>query len=360
MSENEFNYRPYLVATGIVLIIASVAPILFTKLFSGVEFGETTGPIGDTIGGITAPFLSLAGSILVFAALKAQVKANDIVLHQISKEEKQKNDDIKHKLEILKLDIEEVVENSINRAENLNQFGKVASEKTFTLNVLKRTETGAFDRIKSIDREAVYKGFRDKFIDSEGWVKEYQRLFASVETLDAFFTDIYKKYERHAEDIYSKKMQISRDFDDLIEFMATSLKNFEVKAKNGHDEYQWEKIKPVYDLFNQTIISWNEELQLKREDRQVGDETDMIWVSEHLFVPRLKQSIKLSQEGFLMSEILELNIKISRLRKKIGEVDFRSKEFGENCVQASKQLLEGGEDGKESVIQKLKQIKDKL
>ena len=57
-------------------------PLLLTRDWSGISFMKT-GPIGDTIGGITAPISGLLGAYLVFLALKAQVKANEIIQDQI-------------------------------------------------------------------------------------------------------------------------------------------------------------------------------------------------------------------------------------------------------------------------------------
>lgn len=70
----------------LVLIIGVVAmfsaPFLFTTL--GCGSFKTTGQIGDTIGGVTAPISSLVGSILVFLALKSQVVAYTIAQDQVS------------------------------------------------------------------------------------------------------------------------------------------------------------------------------------------------------------------------------------------------------------------------------------
>ena len=61
-------------------------PYVFT-LDSGIINFQGTGEIGDTIGGITAPFLGFFGSILVYLALKAQIEANQQVQEQFKKQE---------------------------------------------------------------------------------------------------------------------------------------------------------------------------------------------------------------------------------------------------------------------------------
>lgn len=73
---------------GLVIV---TMPFLFTldAFYEGLDF-SATGNIGDTIGGITAPFLSLIGSTLVFFALKAQVKANELISTQIKSDNEEK------------------------------------------------------------------------------------------------------------------------------------------------------------------------------------------------------------------------------------------------------------------------------
>lgn len=78
------------ICLGILVII--FMPMLLTKesIFPLADF-STTGQIGDTIGGITAPFLSLVGSVLVFLALKSQIRANQIIEDQRKKDNEAKN-----------------------------------------------------------------------------------------------------------------------------------------------------------------------------------------------------------------------------------------------------------------------------
>lgn len=60
-----------------VALFALIAPLLFTRKawFFDVSFVDT-GQIGDTIGGISAPFIGLVGAFLVYKSFEAQIKAN--------------------------------------------------------------------------------------------------------------------------------------------------------------------------------------------------------------------------------------------------------------------------------------------
>jgi len=77
--------RYWFILIGIIILCIPIILTQFSTLFSF----ENTGEIGDTIGGITAPFLSFFGSILVYLALKSQIDANKEFKEQF---EKQNND----------------------------------------------------------------------------------------------------------------------------------------------------------------------------------------------------------------------------------------------------------------------------
>jgi hypothetical protein len=70
---------------GIILML--LLPWLLTHFSSFISFDGTSGSIGDTIGGVTAPISGLLGAYLVFLALKAQVKANEKIQEQIERQE---------------------------------------------------------------------------------------------------------------------------------------------------------------------------------------------------------------------------------------------------------------------------------
>lgn len=56
-------------------VIALMPLLLSQESFIGISFSDT-GQIGDTIGGITAPFVGLLGALLVYKSFKAQIEAN--------------------------------------------------------------------------------------------------------------------------------------------------------------------------------------------------------------------------------------------------------------------------------------------
>jgi hypothetical protein len=84
------NWSKWLLILGVIVIIL-MPFILTSECFSSRFNFSTTGQIGDTIGGITAPFLNLIGAALVFFALNAQVKANELIQEQIERDNESKD-----------------------------------------------------------------------------------------------------------------------------------------------------------------------------------------------------------------------------------------------------------------------------
>lgn len=59
----------------LLVLFAFSAPYFFTQFSLGPSFANT-GEIGDTIGGLTAPFINLAAGFLVYKSFTAQIQAN--------------------------------------------------------------------------------------------------------------------------------------------------------------------------------------------------------------------------------------------------------------------------------------------
>ena len=100
----------WVMVIGILCIV--ITPYLFTHLGFGVDFtSANTNNIGGTIGGITAPFTGLLGALLVYFALKEQVKANNLIQEQldaqkVTAEESKVVNYLRQQLEIIINDID--------------------------------------------------------------------------------------------------------------------------------------------------------------------------------------------------------------------------------------------------------------
>lgn len=72
--------KPWEKIAGLILVIAIIGtPALLTQFSTIIGFDESSGFIGDTIGGITAPFIGIAAAYLVFRSFEAQILANRLL-----------------------------------------------------------------------------------------------------------------------------------------------------------------------------------------------------------------------------------------------------------------------------------------
>ena len=137
----------YLLLIGIPLCL--LTPLIFTLPLGWANFSNT-GSIGDTIGGITAPFINILGAILVFLALKAQIEANLVIQNQIDRQDAEK------KLE--------------NESKQLNKYysNLKSSIDGFKYSTIEPWDIGDNEKLVLEGSEAIYKMFSDYICEYHG------------------------------------------------------------------------------------------------------------------------------------------------------------------------------------------------
>lgn len=90
------NKRIYLILLVGGLILLFIPAILTQPSFYSFWDFEKTGPIGDTIGGITAPFINFIGALLVYLSFQQQIKANEIQRDSLKEEVKRNENERKY------------------------------------------------------------------------------------------------------------------------------------------------------------------------------------------------------------------------------------------------------------------------
>ena len=119
---------------GLGIALCFLAPLILTQPAIKETFDFTnTGSIGDTIGGTTAPFINMIGSILVFFALKAQIDANKLIQKQF---DDQKTEELNRRkllyiteqVNIIRLDVNEF---TFTYKKNENKYNYKSSDAIF-------------------------------------------------------------------------------------------------------------------------------------------------------------------------------------------------------------------------------------
>lgn len=92
----------FILIIGTFLVL--VSPFLFAYIIP-LDGLKEAGTIGDTIGGITSPIVSLLGSVLIYFALSDQLEANNLLSKQIedAKQQESIQNDLRHVSELYRL-----------------------------------------------------------------------------------------------------------------------------------------------------------------------------------------------------------------------------------------------------------------
>ena len=80
MNFKKLTINQLLIILGLVILF--IPPIVSNVYISDFLDFTNKGGIGDTIGGITSPFINALAAVLVFIAFKEQVKANQLLKEQ--------------------------------------------------------------------------------------------------------------------------------------------------------------------------------------------------------------------------------------------------------------------------------------
>ncbi|UTW62863.1 putative phage abortive infection protein [bacterium SCSIO 12741] len=184
-----------LIISGVVILFSFFSPIIFVQeTILGFNF-TTTGPIGDTIGGIMNPFIAIAGVFLTFLAFYIQFKANrlqrDLFRQELdyNKFENQFYEMLKlHKANVNEIQIDEVklyIQEKSDRENSIDRVEKVISGRK------------AFDFLKS-EFEIIYLIAKKHFPHREPkiWVNEaYGVFFHGLRKSSLDLHDFYKEVD---------------------------------------------------------------------------------------------------------------------------------------------------------------------
>jgi hypothetical protein len=209
--KNKINWSKITVSQMILIVflIILIFPILLTipAISHFLNFSDK-GQIGDTIGGITAPFINGLAAILVFLAFKEQIKANDLYKSQ------EKNKMILDQISIIQhenLEIENIIF-SLNSRKNqfLHSFSpefRIPLHKIMFFITEIKLATSLIDGFSG-DKDFVYSKlyylytiryresfnlllfeFDDSFVYHKDYSKYIPELVSNIKELNDYFSD---------------------------------------------------------------------------------------------------------------------------------------------------------------------------
>lgn len=340
-----------LVILSIGLIVFSIfAPRLITEYYSTWDFSNR-GVIGDTLGGIMNPFIAIAGVFSTFLAFLMQVKANQIqreqFLKSLSKSTIDEKIDAYYKLELVKIDIKDIIDDVDNRFEYLDKYIEDVKKNLLATNRLQRTVNLSYERFLSEDRTLIYKGFKLFLSKNEEWVETYSKLYHAIEYLPELYKNVYRIADVMNQTTFEKKILLH---DDLIKFESSCvdflnndrftktkarsvldsyLKQYrKVIRENFADEHKKENdfieileklsnckyglerqdvyfpaIKPLIEMCSIMVIKLND---LKRENESTLKEFAFAYESKNLVLVKLREIYSFIENGIKDISVEEL------------------------------------------------------
>lgn len=169
------NKHIYLyIGLTIAVIFIALTPYIFAKGYSGVVFNADTGAIGDTIGGITAPFVNLLAAFLVWISFREQVKANKLLSTETS------YNFIKSLMKDLNITYNDFAKNkypSILRSFNLNKtpYKSIAEGQRYLNN--NRNYNDETDKLFNL----IFEHSQKSRIDITGFLKTFSLVLDNIE-----------------------------------------------------------------------------------------------------------------------------------------------------------------------------------
>jgi hypothetical protein len=202
----------------LLVVIILVFPVLMTlpAVNNYLDF-STKGEIGDTIGGITAPFINGLAAILVFIAFKAQIKANEIFKNQ----EKSRN--ILDQITLIqedKLEIEKMVPAVKSRLHYL----KSPHEISF-INLINKVLYFTSEVHLAYELILEYEGEKDFLFRKLYYlyVIRYKDILVDLESeLKRFLPFVHSDYEKYVTELLFELKYLNKNFEDVNRYKGKS------------------------------------------------------------------------------------------------------------------------------------------
>lgn len=343
------------------IIFSFIAPAIFVSkaIVPELDFSKT-GPVGDTIGGIMNPFIALVGILLTFLAFYMQIKANQIQKQLFLdglKAEKDKVDiyekkDAEYKLNLLKSDLETILEDIEHKAKKIKEFYEAERNKPYAANLLFRTPSNKYTRILDLDRLSIYKGFKLFLSNDEKWLKSFNLLYNTLDYLPLFFDEIYKIYDNHSKTKYDKKTEVTKlllKFNNIGSHLLT-----DYKVEHTEDNYL---DFPASSIVNQAMDKYYEIINKNYDEEGIfTGEADFDEFGNDMLLPFIESALFQRNDPTTFDRRIEPIIQVaSDIRKSIHLIKQESIWFSGNVENQYEILMidKGGAKSNKTIIEEI-------
>lgn len=309
-NEKGMSNKKWKIIIIVIIIFSFAAPFIFTRECSGLPSFMNTGQVGDTIGGLMNPFISIAIVLVTWLAFNEQYKANEMVRKQF---ERQKFENQFY--ERLRLHKENVNEMEIEiKYGCIIEKNKTIKGRTAFYKILEKLE----QEIKSNDnfnnREEFQKKIYLKFYDKYGrYISHYFRhLYHTVK-----FVVNEKAIEEEGKRKYLQilRAQMSNDEQKLL-FYNWLAPNYGGDWENDTNSF-FTQHKMLHNLWHDKLVKnkiIKEKLEsLVKEYKKYYRGERGKYILKNYKVQSIKQILKYLKKTYIKKDITIVNKKLKDL-----------------------------------------------
>lgn len=281
-NHNSKNWIRFLIAASSILILFSCfAPVVFSYGSSNWDFTET-GQIGDTIGGITSPFIGVAGVLTAFLAFYIQYEANKVQREQfitsLNSRVLDEKIDSYNTLKLLVADMHGVAKDFESRLKYLEDYIGAIEKDPYALAKLYRSPLYRYERLRESDRMAIFKGFH-YFIKGNDKMTIFSQLFSAIDYLPESLGQLYNIVNYHEQDVFQYKSQLR---EKLIEIETESVSYCNEQSQGEQGEPGLKKTLRSYIEDYRNLLSLDKETDLAKLKELINTASKDIQLSYHL------------------------------------------------------------------------------
>lgn len=321
-----------------LILFSFFAPYLFSKIQTEISFDSNSGVIGDTIGGIMNPFISISGVILTFLAFYIQIKANENQLRLLQLqlraeklvETEREKILLEKKFSLFILDLKILYEDLNTKIELIREFNTSLKGENLDFVFLPKTHlNNKFNDIYSFERQEIFNCYNLFFSDiNENWLNEFSKLYRNLEIFKNYIEGAYLLSENFYEKFFSLKKEYKREIDSLLDICVNYIRD-NTNNRYGYIKSNVELCNNVIERYYEIIGEDNKKFQseidnVENKNQRNFIETDIILIDGEIVEKIILKESEI-RELTPNNDLKDLIKTCSKLRKLIGQMSYLRK-----------------------------------
>lgn len=259
---------------------------------------------------IISAYASLLSGVLFFLSILFlildminQRRKNQV---EIRKEKKTKKRELKDRLKITSIFIEDIKKNILHQGNNLAEYyNKELADKTL-MNQCYFVLNKSVSTLLELDTITTYNAFQKFKPGHDGWKKNFLNLNKMMHFYKDVFPHLQQNYQGHIQDKVALKTQIQQSIHQFLAHLSNLQNNLVAELRAEPND----NLKEIVDFFEGFLITYKEQIS---QDKELGD-SDLTLYSQEYYQPFADKGVALIQKHNYFTQI------ISPLLQQMGSI----------------------------------------